>query len=1325
LKYNSSKGVAIPLARMALFLLGPPRIEYSGEPVEIDRHKAIALLAYLAVTGERQSRDALATLLWPEDDQSKGRAALRRALSTLHKILPGNWWDVDRETIGLQPGPGLWLDLDQFHDRIAKCQTHGHPAADACPDCVSPLTEAASLYRGDFLVGFTLRDSPGFDDWQFFQTESLRREQASVLERLARVHGTQGELEPAIGYARRWLALDPLHEEAHRQLMNLYAWSGQRNAALRQYEECARILERELGVSPQEATVQLYEAIKENRASAQSSDRWLLTAGTVTFLMTDVEGSTRLWERYPAAIAQALGQHDALIEGSVGRHGGTVVQPRGEGDSRFAVFSRASDAVAAASAIQQAFLAEAWPAPEQLRVRIALHTGEGEWHGIQFYGTAVNRCARLRAVAHGGQTLLSETTHDLVRGALLEGVTFRDLGAHRLRDLEQPEHIFELLHPALSADFPPLKPLDTLPHNLPSQLTSFIGRETEMAEVKRLLAPASRDARTMEGTGLRARQVTLTGVGGTGKTRLALAVAADMLVVFPDGVWLIELASVSNPALVPQTVAAPLGMREEPGRPLLATLMSYLRVKNLLLILDNCEHLIEACAQLAEILLRDCPDVKILATSRQPLCIAGEICYQVPSLSLPDADQMSAVVTLKESEAVRLFVDRAETSLPGFVVTDRNAPAVVQVCRRLDGIPLAIELAAARVKMLKVEQIVSRLDDRFRLLTGGSRAALPRHQTLSALIDWSYDLLSESECVLLRRLSVFRGGWTLEAAEKVTSDQPEVPSDRPLVTRHPPLGTSDVLDVLTQLVNKSLVVAAREQGEVARYRMLETIREYAWEKLVEAGEPELVQKRHLSFFLKLAEEAEPKLHSTEQMAWLDRLESEHDNLRAALEWSQANGESEEKRLRLAGALFWFWYIRNYVSEGRSWLEEALARGSASDRTLARANALYAAGGLGYKQVDFRARVQLEESIAILRDAGPLGRRGLAYALMMLGALAQYYGDIAQLSHFQESMVSFRELDDKWGLALTLNWTGAATDPTHPDNYSAGPGLSRQGSDLVIEVLSGATAARPLYEESLSLLRELGDRWAQTMPLGSLGNSAFCQGEGARGRALFEENLAIQREFGDKLGVAWSLWALANEALDQEDHGRAAALFQESLAIYQALEVKLAIATSFSNLGELARRRGDYRQATELQEESLILRRELGNRERIAFSLDGLGRVAWSQHYYESARLLQAEALAIRQESGNPISLAHSLEAFAVLAAAQGQPGRAARLFGAVGPFLEPLCYSVLPIWRAEYERSLGAVRTQLSEAAFAAAWGEGRAMTLEQAIGFATVLMDA
>ena len=551
----------------------------------------------------------------------------------------------------------------------------------------------------------------------------------------------------------------------------------------------------------------------------------ILPTGTVTFLFTDIEGSTRLLQHLGDKYAGVLGEHRRILRTAVEENGGREVDT--QGDAFFVAFSRAKDALLAAVTAQRAMAAHRWPEDIALRVRMALHTGEPVSAGTGYVGMDVHRGARICAAGHGGQILLSQTTRDLIAGDLSDGVTLRDMGEHRLKDLSEAERVFQVVAPDLPTEFPSLKSLSNLSHNLPVQLTSFIGREYEVAEVGRLLATT--------------RLLTLMGMGGVGKTRLAVQVAAEVVEQYKDGVRLVELAALADPALVPQMLASVLGLPERPGHPPRETLVQYMSGKTLLLVLDNCEHVLSACVDLADALLKRCPALRILATSREGLGIAGELTYPVPPLCVLDTGGPLPPDIVMGCEAVRLFVERAAFSKPGFRVTKDNAAAVAQIVSRLDGIPLAIELAAARVKVLDVEQIVRRLDDRFSLLTGGGRTAVPRQKTLRGAMDWSYDLLGEEERTVLRRLSTFAGGCTLEAAEAVCSGDG--------------VETTEILDLLTQLVDKSLVIVETKNGE-ARYRLLETVRQYGRDKLREAGEEAGTTTRHREWLLTLASGAE-------------------------------------------------------------------------------------------------------------------------------------------------------------------------------------------------------------------------------------------------------------------------------------------------------------------------------------------------------------------------------------------------------------------------------------------------------------------------------------
>ena len=853
----------------------------------------------------------------------------------------------------------------------------------------------------------------------------------------------------------------------------------------------------------------------------------------------------------------------------------------------------------------------------------------------------------------------------------------------------------------------PLSPPSSAPkHNLPLQVTRFFGREAETAQLVHHLREH--------------RLVTLTGAGGVGKTRLSLRVGEQVGGDFSDGVFFVELATLADPVLVPEQVAATLGVRDEPGRPLLETLTVFLRGRQILLVLDNCEHLLQACARLAEALLRACPRLRILASSREPLAVYGEAVFQVPSLPFPDASQALSVEHLDEFAAVGLFADRARLVQPEYRVGPQDAAAVAYICQRLDGIPLAIEMAAARMNLLTAEQLAGRLDETFSVLTAGSRTALPQHQTLHATIDWSYQLLNETERLLLRRLSVFAGGCTLEAAETVCADRAGagLEDGQAIFAKR-----GEIVDVLGSLVAKSMVVANRSVGGAARYRMLEMIRQYAWEKVLEAPEgreAEALQARHLDYF---AAEAEYMLQGPARMAWLDRLDTELVNVRAALKHSQADSANHEKGLRLAVALTWFWSIRGHYREAHDWLEAALGRRSVPERSLIRGQALYAAGRLAYEPADHaRAEAEMEESVDIFRASGAAGKRDLAYALIVLGDMAHGRGDFApKVRLTEESVALFREVGDQWGLAFALHQLAPTRDPVVNYQPRGAAGSPPPLPNLAPAARNDHTAERALFEESLALFRELGDRWGQGMDLFDLGLVAAFSGDRVTGRAMLEECLAISREFGHLDGIADCLIHLGNDALAEEDLGRATMLLEDSLALYRRQEDPYGAATIYCNLGEVERRRGDTLRATQLEEDGLAVRQQQGHRERIAASLDGLGRVAGSRADFAMAGSQQMEALAIRLEAGHPINLAYSFHALAVLAAAQGQAERAARLFGAAAAYHPALFFyhAVPPIWGAEHERSVAAIRAQLGEARLARLWAEGEAMTLEQAVSYA------
>jgi len=696
-------------------------------------------------------------------------------------------------------------------------------------------------------------------------------------------------------------------------------------------------------------------------------------ASLTTYLFSDLEGSTRLWEEAAERMRPALAEHDALARAAVERHHGTVVKMTGDGVH--AAFSDPLDAVHASVELQQALVAAEAEHGVPLRMRCGLHMGADEYRDRDFFGAAVNRAARIMSAAHGGQILLSEAVAHQVSSRLCDGAALRDLGTVRLRDLANPERVFQVVHPRLRADFPALRSLEATPNNLPQQLTSFIGREAMLAQARDVLA--------------RARLVTLVGAGGLGKTRLSLQLAAEVLDDFPDGVWFVELAPLRDGSLVPQAVASVLHVKEEPGRAVVDALAAHAKDRQLLLVLDNCEHVLAACAGLAQALLTAGPAAKILATSREALHVRGEATLPIPAL---DADH-----------AARLFVDRALASAPSFAPDAATAPAIAEICRRLDGIPLALELAAARVRALPVAEIARRLSDRFTLLRSRDSTALPRQQTLRALIDWSHDLLADDERTLFRRLAVFAGTFTLDAAEAVGADGD--------------LACGDVLDVLARLVEKSLVVHDTASG---RYRLLETVRQYAQERLEDSRDGAATRARHLAHYVAIAEAAEPELFGPSQARWLARLDEEVDNLLAAHGEASEAADGAASGLRLVSALRFYWMNRGLLRLGVSLITEALSRPGAQARNAARSRALFDAGQISVWMGDYAGgRRLLEESLGIAREIDDRAR--VAAALQPLSIAASGEGDNATaLRYAHEGVALAREAGDPHTLAAALN-----------------------------------------------------------------------------------------------------------------------------------------------------------------------------------------------------------------------------------------------------------------------------------------------------------------
>jgi len=760
----------------------------------------------------------------------------------------------------------------------------------------------------------------------------------------------------------------------------------------------------------------------------------------VTYLFTDVEGSTRLWEQQPHAMQGAMAQHDALCRELVARHGGRIVKLTGDGTH--AAFHSPGAAVETAVALQLA-LAQMPPEAPRLAVRIGLHRGLDEHRDGDFYGPAVNRAARVMSAAHGGQVLVSQAVVEAIGGQLPAGVGLRDLGAVRLRDLSSPERVYQVLHAQLRADFPPLRSLQATPNNLPQQLNTFIGRSHELAEVADLLAQN--------------RLVTLLAMGGIGKSRLAVQLGAQLIDRYPDGVWLVELAALTDPHAVPQALASELGLREAPGASLNESLLRHLRERRLLVLLDNCEHLIEACAQLVKTLLQGTTDLTVLATSRDPLNIAGEISYPLRPLAVPAAGQVTPELLIRH-ESVGLFVERARAAQPSFRLDDGNAAAVAEICSRLDGIALAIELAAARVRVLTPQAIASRLDQRFKLLVAGDRTVLPRQKTLRALIDWSYELLPPVEAVLFSRLSVFAAGWTLEAAEQVCGCGE--------------LAQQDALLLLANLVQKSLVVLDADSG---RYRMLETVRAFAQEKLFETTAVRDIHQRHFAFYLALAETAASKLFGPEQRRWLEQLDLEGENILSAHAWCSEEGHDVEQGLQLVSAMRGYWIERGMLNVGIKLTLEALARAGTERLVMPRIRALWGAADLMQRSGRYeQAWGYLTECLELVRPLHDAKRH--AMVLGSLSVTAAGLNDFAAARRYGELAVEVvKDLGQAHALATALNALGQVARAQL--DFKGALRLYRQALRLVRQERDDIATAAVLLNLAMLLIQQARTRSA--------------------------------------------------------------------------------------------------------------------------------------------------------------------------------------------------------------------------------------------------------
>jgi predicted ATPase/DNA-binding SARP family transcriptional activator len=1190
------------MARLSVALFGPPQVMRAGRPIAgFESNKVWALLAYLIVEADRpHQRDALAGLLWPDQPDPVARHNLRQALANLRQVIGDAraappFLLITRATIQFNAASEYDLDVSTVVAYLDACARHSHQQLESCAVCARQRRQAVSLYRGSFLEQFFVHDSVAFDEWIFLKREYFQQRTLDALARLVGYYQRRGEYAEAKSMVRRMLAIDPLRESAQRDLMRLLAVSGQRSAALAQYERCRRVLQDELGIAPEAETIALYQRI---------------TDGTL---------SARDLPARPASVPQSA------------------------------------------------------------------------------------------------------------------------------RDLPLPS-------------------------------AQLIGRAAVLAMLVGRLRQGS------------PRLLTLTGPPGIGKTRLALEIARALQGDFDDGVCLVALAPIRDPALVAPAIVQALGLKANGEQPAVDLLKSYLSDKSLLLLLDNFEQVIAAAPVVVD-LLDAGSQIVILATSRVGLRLRAEQQYPVPPLALPRSVDLSDAGAIAAAPAVALFVERAQAIAPDFAVDSANAAAIAEICARLDGLPLAIELAAARSKLLSPQALLKRLDRRLSLLTGGVLDAPVRQQTLRAAIAWSYDLLDASERALFASLGVFVGGCTLVAVERVCNEL-NIEQEEAFFNAQ-----CSMLNVLESLIDKSLLYRSEDIGDEPRFMLFETIREYALERLEASGAVTLARRRHAIYYLELANEIDRQIHGPRQIEFLARLEAEHENLRAAMAWCLEGEETPDKELRdtrhemraddslssgsrqaiglqLAGSLWWAWYVCGNAREAREWLYATLDQAGAAEPTAARVRALIGLAFLTLFQGEYTLARKLYEQILAVAAAldDPVGiawahyglarvawhqgdgaqsiaqyeeclelfRRaedqfGVAWALARLGETTWHRGDGARsIAYYEESLALFRAAGDSWSIAAVLRMAsmfGFRLDqPRAAALYHECLALCRELGDkrgLIGVLLSMGTAAWlhsdytqaiALYQECLALSRELGDRLGIAESLNWLGNVARDQGDLDRAAAFMDESIGHFQRLGDKGRVAWALNGRGDVALNRADAAGASALYHQSMALFRELDESWGRAVVLRNLGRVALFQGDDAQATQLLEECLALSEAISFRQAIAWALTGLARTALRQGDSRRAAALYHQSLLLYHELGERSGSVWCLEGLAGVAATQRQPAWSGQLFGVAEALREAIGMPLPLNERADYEHDLALARSQLDPANIAAAWASGRAMPAEQAV---------
>ncbi len=1251
--------------------------------------KVASLFSYLAFhLRHAHSREILIEMLWPESDALTLRNSLSVALSSLRNqfeppgVPQGTVIRADRFSVGLNPST-VTTDVAEFETAIKASAKAGSTLERA-----QYLSKAVELYQGPLLPGF-------YEDWISVEQERLNGLFFDSVLALVNHLEEIGDTHSALTHARHAASIDPLREESQEILIRLLDADGQSGAALRHYKESQRLLAEEVGGEPSPRLRSLVSQI-ESRSGTAAPDsgepprkRARKSAGspllsrrpaTITFLMTDIEGSKRLFQTAPEEYLAARERHHLLIRQEVLRQGGQEVQETGDGFVM--AFTTASSALSCAVAAQQALASETWPdGVASIRVRMVLHSGDVSQSGEEgrYHGIALQQATRMLTAAHGGQIIASDSTTSLASGRNEGGIRLVDLGVWRLRDIPEARRLFQVEYPGMpQTDFGPLAADSGHRPNVPPRFTRFFGRLEEIAQLREMLRSYS------------VRLVTITGPAGNGKSRLSVEVAEQLADSFAGAVYFVPLADLRDPAHIAGAILDSLDVVRSPQKEPLEQAVEALSEKPTLLVLDNLEHLLEGGTDVVRTLLSGVPELKVLTTSRQLLGLSAERGFSLPPLPVPGTEETPEELSLYDS--VQLFIDRAQQVIPYFQVNNANAAAVAALVGGLEGIPLAIELAAARVQVLTPTQMLAQLSHRFDFLATRKRDVSERQRTLRGAVEWSYRLLPPELQRFFSRLSVFRGGWSIEAAAQVCEE---------------PLA----LDYLEQLRECSLVLSSETEAGAFRFRMLETLRQYGQERLAALREGEAINDRHLSYYLKLTKPNREILHGKEQKRFLETLDSENDNLRAALAWSSSGGADAISCMLLAGALARFWRIRGYFREGREWCAGALrlgeiahkqsnASGELADQTIefdrARGHTFHGAGILAFEQGEFaEARELHEQALTVWRNLGD--REGVATSLNFLGAASRMQGDFVQAyALFDESLIIAREVGDREIQALVLNNLGLAAD-----------------------VQGDYAQAQVYHEENLQIRRELGDRENACGTLNNLGILALEQGQSSRARTLFEESLAFMREIGNRPWQSSVLTNLGMTAIEQGELGEARVFLEEGLALDLETGSRISQSVNLNNLGLIAKAQGEYARARTLFEQSLAIKRDLAEKPGIGICLLHLGCLALDQADYGHARFLLVDCLRLLREVGDRLVGVGALESVARLSLAQQDSQSAARLFGAAEALREHLGAPIPPIEREKLTQAAVSLREAMDEESYTAAWTQGRAMSWEEAVEYA------